>query len=86
MTLTPDEIKRILPRIPREDKEMMLRLTHEERMVILELYRQFPGAHHVDDDPPVEEAKPTQLGPDDPFPEGFGSHSRNPGKTGWRPK
>lgn len=70
--LTPAEIKEILPLIPREEKEMMLRLTHEERMIILELYRQFPTAHRVDEDPPVEKEKqPTQLGPDDPWPDGF---------------
>lgn len=71
-SLTPNEIKQILPRIPREDKEMMLRLTHEERLIILELYRQFPaGVNRVDE--PVEEKKPkpTQLGPNDPLPEGF---------------
>lgn len=71
MTLTPDEIKRILPRIPREDKEMMLRLTHEERLIILELYRQFPAGVNRLDDPEEEKPKPTQLGPNDPLPEGF---------------
>ena len=50
---------------------MLLRLTQNEREVILEIYRQFPGVYR--DERVIEEEAPQikQLGPDDPFPEGF---------------
>lgn len=69
--LTPAEIQALLPLIPREEKEMLLRLTQNEREVILEIYRQFPGVYR--DERVIEEETPQikQLGPDDPFPEGF---------------
>lgn len=69
VSFTERELKDLLPQIPREEKEALLRLTQPERELILEIYRQFPGVHRVEDLPPV--AKPTQLGPNDPFPEGF---------------
>jgi hypothetical protein len=50
---------------------MLLRLTQNEREVILEIYRQFPGVYRDERVIEEEAPKPKQLGPDDPFPEGF---------------
>lgn len=69
--LTSAEIQALLPLIPREEKEMLLRLTQNEREVILEIYRQFPGVYRDERVIEEEAPKPKQLGPDDPFPEGF---------------
>lgn len=50
---------------------MLLRLPQNEREVILALYYHFPGVHRDERVREEEEPKPTQLGADDPFPEGF---------------
>jgi len=71
MSFTTTEIKELLAKIPREEKEMLLRLTQKEREVILDLYRQFPGVHRDERRLEEEKPKPTQLGENDPFPEGF---------------
>jgi hypothetical protein len=47
--VTETEFKALLARLPREEKEMLLRLPPKEAMVIIELHLTFPGAHRVEE-------------------------------------
>lgn len=57
MNLTENEVKAVLARLPREEKETMLRLPPNEAMRLVELHHYFPGAHRVDVDPVEEQEK-----------------------------
>ena len=46
--MTEEEFKTLLARLPREEKEMLLRLPPKEAMVIIELHLQFPEARRVE--------------------------------------
>lgn len=47
--MTADDFKAMLARLPREEKEMLLRLPPKEAMVIIEFHHTFPEATRVDD-------------------------------------
>lgn len=47
--MTEEEFKALLPRLTREEKEMLLRLPPKEAMVIIELHLAFPEAHRVEE-------------------------------------
>lgn len=60
--MTNEEIKALLPTLPRTEKEMLLRLPHDEAMLILELHHQFPGSYLVEEGPvPTAEFLPTKA-------------------------
>ena len=46
--MTRDEFQALLARLPREEKEMLLRLPPKEAMVIIELHLNFPDAVRVE--------------------------------------
>lgn len=49
--MTNEEIKALLPTLPRAEKEMLLRLPPNEAMLILELHHRFPGTQLIEDAP-----------------------------------
>lgn len=46
--MTEDEVKELLARLPREEKEMLVRLSPKEAMFILEMHHAFPEAWRVE--------------------------------------
>ena len=49
MSLTESQIKEVLARLPREEKETLVRLPVKEAMVILEMHHYFPGTRRVEE-------------------------------------
>ena len=49
--MTEAEIKAVLATLPREEKEMLLRLPPKEAMLIIELHHQLPGSRLVEERP-----------------------------------
>lgn len=44
-------MKAVLARLPREEKETLMRLPPKEAMVIIEMHHYFPGTYRVEDPP-----------------------------------
>lgn len=55
MNLTEEDVKAILARLPREEKEMLLRLPMKETLVILEMHHCFPDSVRVEELPTRED-------------------------------
>jgi hypothetical protein len=47
--VTQQEFRQMLSRLPREEKETLMRLPFNEAMVIAEMHHYFPGAHRVEE-------------------------------------